>query len=507
MGHASVSAVALDGGCLGALHRAVNIQFGSIGLADVILTLDEHRRRMTLFAVRNDGGILVDSHAAVVVHTQQRTAGRLAGDVHIRQCQLAVGIVRLAVGNINGTVLDGHFAVGDKATGHGHLVQVDGDIRVDLDAALGDIRQQSHGLAVLSRRNGVGQRVVRLDGIAVLVQNLGGHTGSRREGAVLVLGDTNAGSREAGSLAVHLLLGGDVGVEADERTAADGDLRITRGELAVDAVEQILAAAFPLLVQVEGAALDGQGTLLHLNHADVAVEGAVFDGQVALHHVDGVAVVLLGIYGAVAGDGHLGAICDGQDSVGLIAPDVHRVTDGLAVQVQRDALVDGQLGVLLDVCQQGDGLALCSQTDRVGQRLVLLAADRGDIVAFLDAVGAVRVLGGDEARSAIGLENILVKRTAGGLRGASRRVHFTNRPSWAPGAQVLERTAGDDRGRCCAATLIGVDDLRLSIGGILVALPFVSVNVPPVMFSFALGSFVTVARPPVQVPRVMVRVP
>ena len=104
-------------------------------------------------------------------------------------------------------------------------------------------------------------------------------------------------------------------------------------------------------MQVEGAALDGQGALLHLNHADVTVEGAVFDGQVALHHVDGVAVVLLGIYGAVASDGHLGAIRDGQDGVGIIAPDVLRVLDGLAVQVKRDVLVDGQLGVLLNIRQ------------------------------------------------------------------------------------------------------------------------------------------------------------
>ena len=89
----------------------------------------------------------------------------------------------------------------------------------------------------------------------------------------------------------------------------------------------------------------------YLNHADVTVKGAVFDGQVALHHVDGVAVVLLGIYGAVASDGHLGTICDGQDGVGFFAPDVLRVLDSLAVQIQRDVLVDGQLGVLLNIRQ------------------------------------------------------------------------------------------------------------------------------------------------------------
>ena len=46
-----------------------------------------------------------------------------------------------------------------------------------------------------------------------------------------------------------------------------------------------------------------------------------------------------------------GAICDGQDGVGIIAPDVLRVLDGLAIQVQSDTLADGQLGVLLDIRQ------------------------------------------------------------------------------------------------------------------------------------------------------------
>lgn len=165
--------------------------------------------------------------------------------------------------------------------------------------------------------------------------------------AAAVVGRSVTRSQVAGAFALR----GDVGVEADERTAADGDICTAVRIRIINAVEQILAAAFPLLVQVEGAALDGQGALLHLNHADVTVEGAVFDGQIALLHVDGVAVVLLGIYGAVASDGHLGAICDGQDGVGIIAPDVLRVLDGLAVQVKRDVLVDGQLGVLLNIRQ------------------------------------------------------------------------------------------------------------------------------------------------------------
>ena len=142
------------------------------------------------------------------------------------------------------------------------------------------------------------------------------------------------------------------GVEGDERTAAGGDIRSAARTRIIDAVGQILAAAFPLLVQVEGVTLDGQSALLHVDHAGATVEGAVFYGQVALHHVDDVAVVLLGIYGAVASVGHLGAIRDGQDRVDIIAPDVFRVLDGLAVQIQCDVLVDGQLGVLLNIRQQ-----------------------------------------------------------------------------------------------------------------------------------------------------------
>lgn len=129
----------------------------------------------------------------------------------------------------------------------------------------------------------------------------------------------------------------------------------------------------------------------------------------AIHHVDGVAVALLVIYGAVASDGHLGAIRDGQDRVGIIAPDVFRVLDGLAVQIQRDVLVDGQLGVLLNIRQQSNGLALCSQTNRISQRLLLLAADLGNIDALLDAIGAIRVLGGDEAIGAVAIGNTLVE--------------------------------------------------------------------------------------------------
>ena len=160
-----------------------------------------------------------------------------------------------------------------------------------------------------------------------------------------------------------------------------------------------------------------------MDNTNVADKRTILDGQVAVHHVDGIAVVLLGRDGAVTGDGHLGATLDGQDGVGIIAPDLHRVLDGLAVQAQRDALVDGQLGVLLDVSQQGHGLAVLRRRDSCLQGLVLGGADLGNILAYLHAVGAIRVLGGDVALSAQGLVHLAGERTAGdGNLGSLREV-------------------------------------------------------------------------------------
>lgn len=47
--------------------------------------------------------------------------------------------------------------------------------------------------------------------------------------------------------------------------------------------------------------------------------------------------------------------------------------------------------------------------NRISQRLLLLAADLGNIDALLDAIGAIRVLGGDEAIGAIAIGNTLVE--------------------------------------------------------------------------------------------------
>ena len=59
--------------------------------------------------------------------------------------------------------------------------------------------------------------------------------------------------------------------------------------------------------------------------------------------------------------------------------------------------------ILSDICQQRDGLTLCSQSNGVRKGFVLLAANCGDILAFLDTVGAICVLGRDEAVSAVAI--------------------------------------------------------------------------------------------------------
>lgn len=59
-----------------------------------------------------------------------------------------------------------------------------------------------------------------------------------------------------------------------------------------------------------------------------------------------------------------------------------------------------------------------------------------------------------------------VERTAGNLGSAGSRIRFANHPGSRLCVEVLERTAGDHRGRRTAAALIiiGMDNLRLSIG-------------------------------------------
>ena len=70
---------------------------------------------------------------------------------------------------------------------------------------------------------------------------------------------------------------------------------------------------------------------------------------------------------------------------------VRATVEGMSIQVKCNLLghIDGD--VFRGVVQRLDGLALCGRT---GQRFVLLAADLGNKLAFLDAIGAIRVLGG-----------------------------------------------------------------------------------------------------------------
>lgn len=258
---------------------------------------------------------------------------------------------------------------------------------------------------------------------------------------------------------------------AGQRAAVDGELAIA---VVLDRNEVLL---------LERAAVDGERR--YGIHAAIADQRRALDAGVVndVRLVDDHRAIVVN---DVIADLALDALIVALDGAGLFGT---RVSDGygalvqnrrvrsaratiesVAVQIERNLLVRSDGDIFSGVSQQLDGLALCSQADRFGQRLILLAADLSNIVAFLDAIGAIRVLGGNEAIGAVAFGNALIKRTAGDLRGAIRRVSFTDRPSRTSGAQVLERTTGDNRGRCRVTALIGVNDLRLPIGSALVAL-------------------------------------
>ena len=116
-----------------------------------------------------------------------------------------------------------------------------------------------------------------------------------------------------------------------------------------------------------------------------------------------------GLAGTRVSDGHVALVQDGR------LRSARATVKGVAVQVERDLLRRSNGNIFCGVSQQLDGLALCSQTDRIVQRLVLLATNLGNIAALLDAIGAIRVLGGNEAIGAVAFGNALIKRTAGDL--------------------------------------------------------------------------------------------
>ena len=79
-------------------------------------------------------------------------------------------------------------------------------------------------------------------------------------------------------------------------------------------------------------------------------------------------------------------------------------------------MVDRYVFTQVDSCAFS---ARIGRSDSLVKGLVTSAADLGDKFAFLDTVGAVRVLNRNEAISHIAIGNILVKRTAGDLEVVS----------------------------------------------------------------------------------------
>ena len=78
----------------------------------------------------------------------------------------------------------------------------------------------------------------------------------------------------------------------------------------------------------------------------------------------------------------------------------------MTAEVKRDRLAFSNrqtVGGNISISQQLHGLTLCSQSNGVRKGFVLLAATCGDILAFLDTVGAICVLGRDEAVSAVAI--------------------------------------------------------------------------------------------------------
>ena len=212
------------------------------------------------------------------------------------------------------------------------------------------------------------------------------------------------------------------GQALDKLAAADGGITVRKDNSCVS-VRRI--------IQRERTAGDSQlGAFLALDHVQAAVVGTAGDGQgavvvdhggaiVARRGVDirqrqvGIAALLRDLDVVVAGAAHNITVLHGDGAAGHGDRGLAGVGVGqsLAAQIEGDALTDDH--VLSGIRQQFHGLAVLSRRNGVGQGLVALAADLGNILAYLDAEGAIRVLGGDVAVSAQGLVHRAGERTAG----------------------------------------------------------------------------------------------
>ena len=427
-----IRTVARNGKALLALYMTINVQLRCIAGG---FAADKDSRLTKAGIRRVKSTFLANRNFCTTSDVQQSISCYRASDRHIAQRQFAaaLGADSPVRAGINRTILNNNICAslhqdhGFRIVGHGLAIEVDRNVfRNNGNAIVVRISQQDRRLTVSGCLNTLAYATIRLDRVAVSIHQLDSHVGLSREGAILVLSDADTLSRVAGNLAVHSLLRGDVGVEVLKRTTLDGNLGTAVGVGIVDAVNEVSVRALAirhLLEQGEFAAIDGQRALLHLNRADVADKRTILDGQAAVNNIEGIAVVLLGLDGAVTGDGHLSAALNGDQRNICVAPDVHGVVDLLAVQIQRDVLLDHQAAVLLDVGQQLHGAVLGSSLDGSFQRGVLHVVDFSDLLLLngVSVVGAV--VGGDVAGLHVGSAFTL------GVRA---------------GVEALERTAGDD---------------------------------------------------------------
>ena len=227
---------------------------------------------------------------------------------------------------------------------------------------LGRVRQQSDGLASLSRSNCFGKRSIRLNGAAGCLENLCSHAGLCGERAVGVLFDANAGSCEARGHAVNLLLRRDVRVEADERAAVDCNGCRTACKLIVDAINNVSVAICGFLNLFKRTVLDCQRARLNLNSGNIANKCTVLNRKRARRNRDRIAVILLCRNCAVAGNGNNGVVFNTKETIGRITPDVFRVVNLVTSQIERQTLGDRELGVLNDIRKKRDRVVRVSDS-------------------------------------------------------------------------------------------------------------------------------------------------
>ena len=294
---------------------------------------------------------------------------------------------------------------------------------LDNNAVTAAVGQQRDGVAVLGRRDSIGQSGVCL---RADLRHAGNH-------AVRAIGVSNRGvarGRECRARALGQVVGR---IEAVERAAADADsgrsVLVVR-VVAVDG-EAAVAVATAQLPDVERAAIDSQRAVEDVRRTDVAGECAVLDGALArcVLQVNRVRVVLQRVNRAVARDGQVGFAPDGNKGpvIGVVVPDLFRIGDGLAVQVERDGalVLDNYRIVNNGVRQQRDRLAVLRRVDGLGQSGKVDSANGGDSLDRLQDDFVLRRIGGLPLERVSQLDLIAVRIRHGRAEG-QRRLPFGN---------------------------------------------------------------------------------